>query len=199
MAAKAANVSFAETNAAIQVLDKAGKKGSEGGVALRNTLAILSRGRFLPKETQEQLKAAGVDINALADKSRTIKERLELLKPILKDSALFSQLFGMENANAARALVQNTEELDRLTGAITGTNSAQNQAAIVMESYAERQARIKQQIEDFKISLFQATGDLSLWSGTITETLVPLAQISPMLLLYFQNRSATNSFVFHGS
>ena len=32
MAAKAANVSFEETNAAIQVLDKAGKKGSEGGV-----------------------------------------------------------------------------------------------------------------------------------------------------------------------
>lgn len=42
MAAKAANVSFEETNAAIQVLDKAGKKGSEGGVALRNTLAILA-------------------------------------------------------------------------------------------------------------------------------------------------------------
>ena len=33
MAAKAANVSFEETNAAIQVLDKAGKKASEGGVA----------------------------------------------------------------------------------------------------------------------------------------------------------------------
>ena len=53
MAAKAANVSFEETNAAIQILDKAGKKGSEGGVALRNTLAILGQGRFLPKQTQE--------------------------------------------------------------------------------------------------------------------------------------------------
>lgn len=195
MAAKAANVSFAETNAAIQVLDKAGKKGSEGGVALRNTLAILGRGRFLPKETQEQLKAAGVDINALSDKSRTMKERLELLKPILKDSALFSQLFGMENANAARALVQNTDELDRLTGAITGTNSAQDQAAIVMESYAERQAQVKQQIEDLKISLFQATGDLSLWAGSITETLVPLAQISPMLLLIGNILSSVGSGV----
>jgi len=34
MAAKTANVGFEETNAAIQVLDKAGKKGAEGGVAL---------------------------------------------------------------------------------------------------------------------------------------------------------------------
>ncbi|HPE34410.1 MAG TPA: phage tail tape measure protein [Bacteroidales bacterium] len=38
MAAKMAGVSFAETNAAIQVLDKAGKKGAEGGVALRNVM-----------------------------------------------------------------------------------------------------------------------------------------------------------------
>lgn len=195
MAAKAANVSFAETNAAIQILDKAGKKGSEGGVALRNTLAILGRGRFLPKETQEQLKAAGVDINALADKSRTMKERLELLKPILKDSALFSQLFGMENANAARALVQNTDELDRLTGAITGTNSAQDQAAIVMESYAERQAQVKQQIEDLKISFFQATGDMTIWAGTITETLVPLAQLTPLFMLEVEFRDLSKAYL----
>ena len=50
MMAKSAGVSFAETNAAIQVLDKAGKKGAEGGVALRNVMSILAQGRFLPKD-----------------------------------------------------------------------------------------------------------------------------------------------------
>lgn len=129
MAAKAANVSFEETNAAIQVLDKAGKKGSEGGVALRNTLAILSKGRFLPKDTREELESAGIDVLALGDKSKTLKERLEMLKPVLNDSALFSQLFGMENANAARALVQGTEKLGEFTEAVTGTSSAEEQAA----------------------------------------------------------------------
>lgn len=59
MAAKAAGVSFEETNAAIQVLDKAGKKGAEGGVALRNVMSILATGRFLPKDVQEELTAAG--------------------------------------------------------------------------------------------------------------------------------------------
>ena len=44
MAAKAAGVSFEETNASIQVLDKAGKKGSEGGVALRNVMSTLAQG-----------------------------------------------------------------------------------------------------------------------------------------------------------
>lgn len=181
MAAKAANVSFEETNAAIQVLDKAGKKGSEGGVALRNTLAILGQGRFLPKQTQEALTAAGIDVLKLADTSLSLKDRLEMLKPVLNDAALFSKLFGMENANAARALVQGSDELGRLTQAITGTSSAQEQAAIVMDSYAERQARIKQQFEDIKISVFQATGDMSIWASTITEALIPLAQLMPLL------------------
>ena len=180
MAAKAANVSFEETNAAIQVLDKAGKKGSEGGVALRNTLAILSKGRFLPKDTREELERAGIDVLALADKNRTLKERLELLKPVLNDSALFSQLFGMENANAARALVQGTDSLQSFTDAVTGTKSAEEQAAVVMDSYAEKQNRIKQHIEDLKISFFEATDGAFLWVSTISSGLIPLAQLAPL-------------------
>ena len=180
MAAKAANVSFEETNAAIQVLDKAGKKASEGGVALRNTLAILGQGRFLPKETREELERAGVDVMALADKNRTLKERLELLKPVLNDSALFSKLFGMENANAARALVQGTEQLEAFTQAVTGTNSAEEQAAIIMDSYAEKQARIQQQIEDLKISVFQVTDGFPLWASSLSEMVLPFAQIVPL-------------------
>lgn len=181
MAAKAANVSFEETNAAIQVLDKAGKKGSEGGVALRNTLAILGQGRFLPKETQEALKAAGIDILKLGDNSLSLKSRLEMLKPVLNDSALFSKLFGMENANAARALVQGTGELGRLTAAVTGTKSAEEQAAIVMSSYEERQKRINQRIEDAKIAIFQMSGDTTLWISALTQLLVPFAQLMPLL------------------
>ena len=181
MAAKAANVSFEETNAAIQVLDKAGKKASEGGVALRNTLAILGQGRFLPKDTREELERAGIDVLALADKNKSLKERLEMLKPVLNDSALFSKLFGMENANAARALVQGTDKLAEFTEAVTGTSSAEEQAAIVMDSYAEKQARINQQIEDVKISIFEATGGATLWAGALSGVLVPIAQMAPLL------------------
>lgn len=182
MAAKAANVSFEETNAAIQVLDKAGKKGSEGGVALRNTLSILSQGRFLPKDTREELEKAGIDIIALGDKSKSLKDRLELLKPVLNDSALFSKLFGMENANAARALVQGTEQLGQFTEAVTGTNSAEEQAATVMESITEKRARYKQQIEDLKISLAQLTGGFSAWVGTVAGALVPISQLTPLFI-----------------
>lgn len=182
MAAKAANVSFEETNAAIQVLDKAGKKGSEGGVALRNTLAILGQGRFLPKDTREALQAAGIDVLKLADTSTNLKDRLDMLKPVLGDAALFSKLFGMENANAARALVQGSDELGRLTTAITGTASAEEQAATVMESKAEKQARLNQLLEDAKISVANLTGDFGIYASVVAQTLVPVSQLIPLIL-----------------
>lgn len=182
MAAKAANVSFEETNAAIQVLDKAGKKGSEGGVALRNVLSTLAAGRFLPEKTQEELQKAGINVSSLTDKTKPLKERLETLKPLLKDDALLSALFGRENANAALALINGTESLQDFTDAVTGTSSAEEQAAIIMDSYAERQARINQQFEDFKITVFQATGDLGIWLSTLMGALVPLSQLMPLLI-----------------
>ena len=182
MAAKAAGVSFEETNAAIQVLDKAGKKASEGGVALRNVLGQLSKGRFVDKQSAEELVKAGIDVTALGDNSLSLKQRLDLLKPMLNDSALLSKFFGVENANAARALIAGTDALQGYTEAVTGTDSATEQAATVMDSYAERQARVNQKIEDMKISLFQATGDLTLWTGAIMGVITPLAQVSPLIL-----------------
>ena len=182
MAAKAAGVSFEETNAAIQVLDKAGKKASEGGVALRNVLGQLSKGRFVDKQSAEELAKAGIDVTALGDNSLSLKQRLDLLKPMLNDSALLSKFFGVENANAARALIAGTDALQGYTEAVTGTDSATEQAATVMDSYAERQARVNQKIEDMKISLFQATGDLTLWTGAIMGVMTPLAQVSPLIL-----------------
>ena len=180
MAAKAANVSFEETNAAIQVLDKAGKKGSEGGVALRNTLSVLAQGRFLPKDTKEELQRAGIDVIKLSDTSMSLHDRLQMLKPVLNDAALFGKLFGRENASAARALVQGTDALKDFTDAVTGTNSAEEQAAIVMDSFAERQARAQQKIEDFKISLFEATNGLTFYIGKAAEVLVPVGQMIPL-------------------
>ena len=199
MAAKGAGVSFEEANAAIQVLDKAGKKGSEGGIALRNVIATLSQGRFLPKDVQKELRAAGINVTDLADRGKSLKERLELLRPVMNDAALFAKLFGKENTNAAMALVGGTEEVGRYTEAIQGTQSANDQAAVVMEGFAERQARIRQQIEDFKISVFNATGDVYLWAGALSDTLIPLSQLMPLLSGAYPIIKGVSIWIFQGA
>jgi len=168
MAAKMAGVQFDELNAAIQVLDKAGKKGAEGGIAIRNALSILSEGRFMPKATLEGLQAAGIDIEALGDKTKSFSERLQLLKPVLNDSALLSQIFGRENANAGIALITGTTLMDQYRQQIVGTNSATEQANIVMSSYNERMARFNARIDNIKISVFNfAQGVLPYFKASV--------------------------------
>ena len=181
MAAKVANVSFAETNAALQVLDKAGKKGSEGGVALRNMLSTLSQGRFLPKDVKQELAAAGVDINKLGDKTLSLADRMKPLKGIMNDSALVTKLFGKENSNAAVAMISGIEEQERLTKAIDGTNSAFEQAAAVMESPAEKADRLKQQFDDFKISLFNGTNGLLGYATVLGDTARDFTSLMPLM------------------
>lgn len=180
MAAKGANVAFEETNAAIQVLDKAGKKGSEGGVALRNVLATLGQGRFLPQKVQEEFKSMGINIDKLNDPSLTLSQRLDHLKPLLKDSALMSAMFGKENSNAAMALISQTGEMDRLTGAVKGTTEAYNQAAIIMESPAEKNARLKASVDDLKITLFNASNGWMGYASVIGDTARDMANLAPI-------------------
>ena len=180
LAAKTFNVSFAETNAAIQVLDKAGKKGAEGGVALRNVMATLSEGRFLPKDVKTELASAGVDINKLGDKSKSLKERLEPLKKIMNDQALVTKLFGKENNAAAIALISGSEEMGRLTGVVQGTKTAYEQAAIVMETPLEKNKRLQAQIDDFKISLFNSTSGWLGYANVVGNTARDFGNLMPI-------------------
>lgn len=180
MAAKTAGVQFAETNGYIQVLDKAGKKGSEGGVALRNVMASLSQGRFLPRDVQKELQAAGVDINLLTDKSLSLSDRLKPLRGIMNDQALVTKMFGKENSNAAIAMISGIDEAERLTTAIQGTNTAYEQAAIVMEAPEEKAARFRARIDDLKISMFNATGGTLAFASEIGRMAFDVSNLIPL-------------------
>ena len=157
MMAKTANVPFNELNAAIQVLDKAGKKGAEGGVAIRNALSIMSEGKFMGKMQRQMLDAAGIDVEKLGDKSLSFAKRLEMLKPILHDTAAMTLLFGRENSAAGVALVGGAKDMEDLTKKITGTNTATEMANTVMSSFTEKMARANARMKDWGISLFNAT------------------------------------------
>ncbi|MFU8843482.1 MAG: phage tail tape measure protein [Bacteroidales bacterium] len=193
MAAKMAGLSFGETNAAIQVLDKAGKKGAEGGVALRNVLAQMGKGRFIEKSVQENLLAAGIDVEKLGDKSLTLSDRLNMLKPVLNDSALLSKMFGLENANAAMALISGTGLMDEYTQSIQGTNTAYDQASVIMETAAEKMARMKARVDDMKIGIFNLTGaaypyiDVMMQSMTLVSDMVPAMMLLQKAFMFVTN------------
>jgi len=181
MAAKMSGVSFEELNASIQTLDKAGKKGSEGGIALRNVLGKLSEGRFLPKTAKDELEAAGIDVNALGDKSKSLTERLSLLKPIMQDTALMTELFGRENKDAAVALIQGIDLTEEYKKKITGTNDAQRQADVIMGSYSEKMKRLNAWFQDIGISIFKVGKYFAPLVGIFTDAIVMFANLKPAL------------------
>ena len=161
MVAKTTGLSFAETNAYIQLLDQAGKKGSEGGVALRNVLTTLSEGRFTSKLAAEGLQQAGISVDYLADSSIPLHERLKTLRKIQGDTALMTKVFGKENMAAAIAMINTADEAEAMTKVIVGTNSAVEQAEVIMGGYNEKVARTKAWFDDLKISIFNLTEEFT--------------------------------------
>lgn len=185
MVAKTTGLSFAETNAYIQLLDQAGKKGSEGGVALRNVLTTLSEGRFTSKLAADGLREAGISTDYLADSSIPLHERLKTLRKIQGDTALMTKVFGKENMAAAIALINTADEAEAMTKKIEGTNSAVEQAGVIMESTAEKNARLTAQVEDFKISIFNATGGAFGYAGAIGNIVKDMTNLIPLVVALY--------------
>lgn len=183
MVAKTTGLSFAETNAYIQLLDQAGKKGSEGGIALRNVLTTLSEGRFTSKLATEGLQQAGISVDYLADTSIPLSERLKTLRKIQGDTALMTKVFGKENMAAAIAMINTADQAQAMADSIVGTNSAMEQAEIIMESSAEKNARLKAQVDDFRISIFNLGEGFFGYSGVIADVINQGTSLAPVFIL----------------
>lgn len=150
--AKTFGVEFAETNSLIQLLDKSGKKGSEGGIALRNTIVKL---QAPTTDAIKQLKAAGVNIKTMQNQSLSLTDRLRALTPVMHNATIMSALFGSENLASAMALIEGVDQIDTWTEAIQGSTSAVDMANKQMDTYAEKQKRMQAFIDDLKISIFE--------------------------------------------
>lgn len=176
--AKTFGVEFAETNSAIQLLDKSGKVGSEGGIALRNTIVKL---QAPTTEAVKQLNAAGVSIDTMQDQSLSLTDRLRALSPVMHNATLMSSLFGGENLASAMALIEGVDQIDTWTGAIQGSTSATDIAAKQMDTYAEKQQRMKAFIDDLKISFFEFVEPIAPVIevlGVLVGTLVTLGTVA---------------------
>jgi TP901 family phage tail tape measure protein len=137
-AARITGASIEETTAAIQLLAKDSLKGSEAGTQLRNVFLNLATADVLPAKAQEAFKRTGVNVKLLTDTTIPLTERLGELSKIQGDTAAITEIFGKENVNAALSLIKYRDEFPKLTSAITGTNTAYDQAATKQETLSAR-------------------------------------------------------------
>ncbi len=176
--AKDSNLTFEETNAALQELARGGKTGSEAGVALRNVLAKMAGEDIIPKEAAEKLQSLGVDFDVVSDKTIPLTDRLRELQKAQADATVIAQIFGIENAAAANILINSVDAQDRLKEAITGTNTATEQADVVMSGYTETMSRVSAWFTDLKIGLFDITSSIAPFIDGLSGAVMVMANMA---------------------
>jgi TP901 family phage tail tape measure protein len=126
--ASSMNVSVEESIALIETLAEKNLKGAEAGTKIRNVLTKMATIQALPKEATEQLKKHGVNLAFVADNSVSFKDRLAELSKIQNDATAMAKVFGTENLVGGQILLQNISKVEQYTNAVTGTNTANEQA-----------------------------------------------------------------------
>jgi len=148
--AKMSGLSIEELSGTVATFSKFGFKAAEAGTKFRNILSKMSLGDALPKEALTRLKAAGVNIDLISDKTVPYMERLTELSKIQNNSAALAKTFGEENKGVAAILLSNLPLLEQNIKGVTGTSAATEQAAIKSNTF---QNRLKEITASFKNSI----------------------------------------------
>lgn len=186
VAAKGANLGLVETNAAIQVLSKGGKTGSEAGVALRNVLGFIQKASGPAEAAMNKLGTSSKELGeilttqGLGPAITKLRDGLGKLETDAQRNVAMMDIFGTENAAAAGILIDNIDLLDTFSTGIeaglAGQGSAFEQAAINMGTTQSAMERMQAFIEDQFISAFQVLG-----SG-VSSVLGTLANLGPTVV-----------------
>ncbi|MDO8232742.1 phage tail tape measure protein [Citrobacter werkmanii] len=153
VAAAQAGVGFETLNAAIQVLAEREVKGGEAGTALRNVILNLEKGA--DKTLKPSVVGLSQALENLAGKNLSTRQAVKL--------------FGVENLSAASILVQNREKVESLTAALTGTQTAHEQAEIRVNNLNGDLLSLTSAFEGLIIKVGQS-GNGPLRSGVQTVT-----------------------------
>jgi TP901 family phage tail tape measure protein len=158
--AKVSNVDIKESVALSELLAEKGQKGSEAGTKIRNILLqVMSGGNSA--QARQELEKYGISIEDLKNKSIPFAEKLESLKPLLKDVGSVTQVFGTENATAAISLIENTNRLKELTSQVGEYGVAEQQAAIKMDTVTNKTILRNAKYDSLILSINKGTGIVS--------------------------------------
>lgn len=141
-AARAAGLSFEQLNAAIQTVAKGGIKAERAGTALN---AIFGR-----------LQRAGIDFQKLGLQGsfEIIKKKMDSLKDSTARAQFASKIFGEEHSKVGFALLANVKDLSKYEKALAGTNIAQEQADIRLNTFSARFRKLGVIVNDAVIKTF---------------------------------------------
>lgn len=168
--ANAAGISIEETAGALEVLAQNNTKGAEAGTAMRNMLVAM----------QTRL---GIDISqtGFVGGLKIIQEELDKMQSPVERTTFLAKAFGRENIVAAQFLLSNADAVEEMTTAVTGTNSAMEQAEIRNDTWAHKMEVARAKIDDVLISMSSLSGSLLPMAGIIGEQVSKFSGLIPII------------------
>jgi TP901 family phage tail tape measure protein len=140
-----AGVSIEQQTAVLELLGEKGFNSAEtAGTNFRNILLIL-------QEDTRNLTNGKLDLNKV----------FENYSGIASNASELTAIFGRENVSAAQAVLLNRERVDQLTEAVTGTNTANEQAIVQMDNLDTRVAQLNATWEGFWASMEEGPSIIS--------------------------------------
>ncbi|WP_418313486.1 phage tail tape measure protein [Porphyromonas sp.] len=169
-AANAAGVSIEETAGALEVLAQNNTKGAEAGTAMRNMLVAM----------QARL---GIDVSktGFVGGLKIIQQELDKMQSPVERTTFLAKAFGRENMVAAQFLLSNADAVEEMTAAVTGTNSAMEQAEIRNDTWSHKMEVSRAKIDDILISMTSLSGSLLPMAGIIGEQVSKFAGLIPII------------------
>lgn len=167
--AAGAGISLEETAGAIEVLSKNNLKGAEAGTGLRNVLTAL----------QTKL-GINVGENGLAASLSQLKGQLDAMASPVERATFLAETFGRENLTAAQFLIENAAAVSEMTQKVTDTNVATEQAEIRTNTWAHHMEVAKAKIDNLKISITDATGNILPMAEMLSSQAVTMAGLIPL-------------------
>lgn len=190
--AKSAGLSLEETNSAIQILAGGGKKGSEAGVALRNSLQYLQKQSGEGEKVLAKMGLTTLQLGKTLGKEgldntlKLVSEGLKKLGGQTEQNQAMFQLFGADASAMGILLKGAGGQMDEFTKAMTGTQSGVEQAKVNMQGFTESMSRLKANIDAGLIKSFmvvkQAIADLFVFIKPLLDLWYELFQATTLTL-----------------
>lgn len=148
-----------------EAIEKSGTVAKDAGIEIEELVGIIETMApriAAPEMAGRNLRAIILKLQEGADDTNPaivgFSQAIENLAAKNLTAAEYTKLFGLENVTAAKILVNNREEMDNYTKAVTGTNVALEQAAINTDNNITKK---KQALNDLKLITMELGEKLS--------------------------------------
>lgn len=159
-----AGMSIEETTAALEILSQSNLKGSMAGTAMNDALTKIQTTLGISLKDGGLLKA------------------IEVSKPHLNDAAWMLKHFGEQGARAMKILASaSAEDLNTMNMRMHESGVAAEQAGIRNDTWTHKMQLMKAAVDDWKISISEATGPLLPMLGGLGNMLGTVGQMMPLM------------------